>query len=80
MPAATGLMHARDRRHLAPRSPTYPLAFAFFAAGCGDPVTTVILDSRYPPSTELVFPGLFTTLAYDAATCTTTPVGDAGGS
>jgi hypothetical protein len=59
------------------------LSPALVAAGC-DPRTRVVLDDGYPPYTaadfitQLVFASDSGSFTYDAATGTTTHVGDAG--
>lgn len=63
-------------------------------AGCDShPQSYVVVDNDYPSSsargsaltqdqadfiTQLVFPRVFAKVHYDAATCTTTPLGDGG--
>jgi hypothetical protein len=63
-------VHLNDTLHI-------PVDDADFEGNCatGSPLS----QSQADFITQLVFPTLFQGLQYDATTCTTTPVGDAGG-
>jgi len=69
------------------RSAVPALSLALIAAGCDPRPATFIgncaAGSFLSPAqadfiAQLVFPSDFASLAYDAASCTTTPIGDAG--
>jgi hypothetical protein len=47
-----------------------------FAGNCA--TGSALTQSQADVITQLVFPSIFQGLQYDAATCRTTPVGDAG--
>jgi len=63
-------VHLNDTLHIS-------VDDADFAGNCA--TGSVLTQSQADFITQLVFPGTFRGLQYDAATCTTTPVGDAGG-
>jgi hypothetical protein len=52
-----------------------PVDDATFLGNCG--AGSFLTQPQADFITQLVFPGVFTSLHYDAATCTTTPIGDA---
>ena len=53
-----------------------PVDDAAFAGNCA--AGSFLAQAEADVITEFVFPSEFATLHYDAATCTTTPIGDAG--
>jgi hypothetical protein len=55
-----------------------PIDDASFAGNCA--AGSVLSQAQADFITQLVFPDVFVSLRYDAATCAVTPVGDAGGS
>jgi hypothetical protein len=63
-------VHLNDTLHI-------PVDDADFAGNCA--TGSALTQSQADFITQLVFPGTFQGLQYDAATCTTTSVGDAGG-
>lgn len=53
-----------------------PVSDASFAGNCA--AGGVLTQSQADFITQIVFPDVFGGFTYDAATCTTTPLGDAG--
>ena len=62
-------VHLSDTVHI-------PVDDTTFAGNCA--AGSALTQEQADFITQLVFPGVFASLHYDAATCTTTPIGDAG--
>jgi hypothetical protein len=62
-------VHLGDTLHI-------PVDDAMFLGNCG--ARSFLTQAQADFITQLVFPSAFASFRYDAATCTTTPIGDAG--
>jgi|GEM_PF-858666 len=78
-PAALVVMQSRSGFSVSLNQTLHiPVDDATFAGNCAAGSSLSQAEAKF--LTEIVFAGLFTTVSYDAASCTSTPKSDAGGS